>query len=54
MVARDLGNGVLTTVLDDWVASGPGLHVYYSIRRQVPAALRLFIDLLRELRPLGL
>ncbi len=54
MVAQDLRNEVLTTVLDDWVASGPGLHVYYSSRRQVPAALRLFVDLLRELRPLGL
>jgi DNA-binding transcriptional LysR family regulator len=47
-------DGVLTSVLDDWGASGPGLHVYYSSRRQVPAALRLFVDLLRELRPLGL
>jgi DNA-binding transcriptional LysR family regulator len=54
MVAQDVRDGVLTTVLDEWACSGPGLHVYYSSRRQVPAALRLFVDLLRELRPLGL
>jgi DNA-binding transcriptional LysR family regulator len=40
--------------LDDWAPLGPGFHIYYSSRRQVPAALRLFIDLVRELRPLGL
>ena len=54
MVARDLRDGLLATVLDDWAAPGPGLHVYYTSRRQVPAGLRLFVDLLRELRPLGL
>ena len=54
MVARDIAAGVLTTVLDDWVAPGPGFHIYHSSRRQVPAALRLFADLLQELRPLGL
>jgi DNA-binding transcriptional LysR family regulator len=54
MVARDIAAGALTTVLDDWVAPGPGFHIYHSSRRQVPAALRLFADHLRELRPLGL
>ena len=54
MVEQDLKKGLLTTILDDWVAPGPGLHVYYSSRRQVPSALRLFVDLLREMRPLGL
>jgi DNA-binding transcriptional LysR family regulator len=54
MVARPVKDGVLTTVLDDWAASGPGLHIYYSSRRQLPAALRLFIELVRELRPLGM
>ena len=29
-------------------------HVYYSSRHQMPAALRLFIELVRELRPMGL
>jgi len=52
-VAQSVRDGVLTTVLDDWAAHGPGFHVYYSSRRQLPAALRLFIDLVRELRPLS-
>ena len=54
MVRKDLRDGTLRTVLDDWAPLGAGFHIYYSSRRQVPAALRLFIDLVRELRPLGL
>ena len=53
MVARSVKEGVLTTVLDDWAAAGPGFHIYYSSRRQLPAGLRLFVDLVRELKPLG-
>jgi DNA-binding transcriptional LysR family regulator len=53
LVAQAVKDGVLTTVLEDWAAPGPGFHVYYSSRRQLPSALRLFIDLVRELRPLG-
>lgn len=54
MVRQALLDGMLRTVLEDWAPLGPGFHIYYSSRRQVPAALRLFIDLVRELRPLGL
>jgi DNA-binding transcriptional LysR family regulator len=54
MVREDLENGVLRTVLDEWSPLGPGFHIYYSSRRQIPAALRLFIDLVRDLKPLGL
>ena len=54
MVRQELQDGELHSVLDDWTPVGPGLHIYYASRRQVPAALRLFIDLVRELRPLGL
>jgi DNA-binding transcriptional LysR family regulator len=53
MVAQPIKDGVLTTVLDDWAAAGPGFHIYYSSRRQLPAGLRLFVELVRELRPLG-
>lgn len=54
-MARDLvDQGVLRTVLEDWAPTGPGFHIYYSSRRQIPAALRLFIELVRELRPMGL
>jgi DNA-binding transcriptional LysR family regulator len=54
MVREDLRDGTLRTVLEEWAPLGPGFHIYYSSRRQVPSALRLFIDLVRELRPLGL
>jgi DNA-binding transcriptional LysR family regulator len=52
-VAQSIKDGVLTTVLDDWAAAGAGFHIYYSSRRQVPAGLRLFVELVREMRPLG-
>lgn len=29
-------------------------HIYYASRRQMPAALRLFIELVRELQPIRL
>jgi DNA-binding transcriptional LysR family regulator len=54
MVRQALTEGTLRTVLDEWTSIGPGFHVYYSSRRQLPIGLRLFIDLVRELRPLGL
>jgi DNA-binding transcriptional LysR family regulator len=52
MATDFLQQGVLRTVLEDWAPMGPGF--YYSSRRQMPAALRLFIELVRELRPMGL
>lgn len=54
MVRSELASGALRTVLDDWAAVSGGYHIYYSSRRQLPAGLRLFIDLVRELKPLGL
>ncbi|CAN7592667.1 LysR family transcriptional regulator [Phenylobacterium sp. LjRoot164] len=54
MVREQLADGRLQTVLDDWAPVDGGYHIYYSSRRQVPGALRLFIDLVREIRPLGL
>ncbi|PEQ13636.1 LysR family transcriptional regulator [Novosphingobium sp. PC22D] len=50
----DLDRGALVPVLPEWASMGEALHVYYSGRRQVPTGLRLLIDLIRELRPLGL
>jgi DNA-binding transcriptional LysR family regulator len=46
--------GSVRFVLEEWASPGPGFHMYYSSRRQVPAGLRLLIDLIREMRPLGL
>jgi DNA-binding transcriptional LysR family regulator len=54
MVRAELASGALRTVLDDWAPLSGGYHIYYSSRRQLPTGLRLFIDLVRELRPLGL
>jgi len=47
--ARDwLDDGRLVTVLEDWCPFIPGLCLYYPGHRHVPAGLRAFIDLLRE------
>lgn len=54
MVRAQLASGTLRTVLDDWAPLSGGYHIYYSSRRHVPAGLRLFVDLIRELKPLGL
>ncbi|MHA3790084.1 LysR family transcriptional regulator [Sphingomonas sp. YL-JM2C] len=48
-----LRTGALKVVLGHWASIGSGFHVYYSGRRQVPTALRLLIDLIREMRPLS-
>ena len=46
-------SGQLQLVLEDWATSGAGYHIYYSSRRQLPTGLRLLIDLIREIHPLG-
>jgi DNA-binding transcriptional LysR family regulator len=53
-VAPYIARGELQPVLADWSTMGPGYQIYYSSRRQVPTGLRLLIELIRELRPLGL
>jgi len=52
--APHLASGALALVLEDWSTTGPGYHLYYPSRRQVPAGLRLLVDLIREMRPLGI
>ncbi|EQB11177.1 LysR family transcriptional regulator [Sphingobium lactosutens DS20] len=47
-----LASGTLALVLGDWVSMGPGFHLYYSGRRQLPTGLRLLIELIREVAPL--
>ncbi|HEY2533235.1 MAG TPA: LysR family transcriptional regulator [Xanthobacteraceae bacterium] len=42
-----LRTGQLVRVLDEWSPSLEGLLLYYPGRRQVPAALRAFIDIVR-------
>lgn len=46
--------GTLRPVLSDWVAAGSAYHIYYPSRRQIPAGLRLLIEIIREVQPLGL
>jgi DNA-binding transcriptional LysR family regulator len=47
-VRADLECGRLVCVLDDWMPpSSPGLCLYYPDRRNVPAALSAFINMLR-------
>ena len=45
-----LRSGQLVRVLEDWSPTIEGLFLYYTGRRQVPAALRALIDMIRESR----
>ncbi|WP_266031711.1 LysR family transcriptional regulator [Brucella intermedia] len=54
LIAPYVADGRLRLVLPDWASTGDGFHIYYSSRRQMPTGLRLLIDLIRELRPMGL
>jgi DNA-binding transcriptional LysR family regulator len=42
---------LLRIVLDNWASIGPGFHIYFPGRRQLPTGLRLLIDLMQ---PLGI
>ena len=44
----DIASGRLVPVLTDWTPPFAGLHLYYPSNRLVPAALRAFIDVVRE------
>jgi DNA-binding transcriptional LysR family regulator len=46
-----LRSGQLVRVLEDWSPTIEGLFLYYPGRRQVPAALRALIDMIRSTRP---
>jgi DNA-binding transcriptional LysR family regulator len=43
-----VADGRLRRVLQDWSPRFPGFYLYHSSRRQVPPALRAFIDVLRR------
>ncbi|WP_210036098.1 LysR family transcriptional regulator [Methylobacterium sp. PvR107] len=53
-VAPSVERGELRVALADWAPMGPGFHVYFPGRRQLPTGLRFLIDLIREVRPLNL
>ncbi len=46
-----LADGALVTVLADWCPTIPGLCLYYPGHRHVPAGLRAFIDVAKEIEP---
>jgi LysR substrate binding domain len=48
LVVPYLRSGQLVPVLEEWSPCAEGLFLYYPSRRQVPAALRAFIDMIRE------
>ncbi|MFZ6044622.1 LysR family transcriptional regulator [Pseudomonas sp. CR3202] len=50
MVDEHIAAGRLLQVLEDWCPYYPGLHLYYPSRRQVPAALKAFIEFARAAR----
>ncbi|MCU1758660.1 LysR family transcriptional regulator [Pseudomonas sp. 14P_8.1_Bac3] len=47
-IAREIADGQLIRVLQDWTPPYPGICLYYPANRHVPAGLRAFIDLIRE------
>lgn len=52
-IAPLVESGQVIRVLDDWNSVAPGFYMYYSSHRHLPVGLRLLIDLIRELQPLG-
>jgi DNA-binding transcriptional LysR family regulator len=42
-----IASGALVRVLEDWCPYYPGFYLYYPSRRQMPSALRAFIDFAR-------
>jgi DNA-binding transcriptional LysR family regulator len=50
-IAEDVAAGRLVSVLNKWLPSEPGLCLYYPGRRNVPAGLRAFVSVLREIEP---
>ncbi|MFW0823771.1 LysR family transcriptional regulator [Cronobacter dublinensis] len=54
LVAPYVNDGRLTLVLTDWSVREDGFYIYYLGRRQLPTGLRLLIEFIQEVRPLGL
>jgi DNA-binding transcriptional LysR family regulator len=46
--AKSIEAGLLVPVMEDWSPPFPGLCLYYPSRRNIPARLRAFIDLIRK------
>lgn len=53
-VRRELSEGLLSAVLDDWSPTVPSNYLYYPGRRQISAAMRVFIDAMRVAPTFGI
>jgi DNA-binding transcriptional LysR family regulator len=51
LVAPHVEAGRLVPVLEEWCPTFPGVHVYYSSRRQVSRAVALVVEALRANPP---
>jgi DNA-binding transcriptional LysR family regulator len=49
-VEHAIADGRLVRVLEDWCPDYPGFYLYYPSRRQLPAAMRAFVDFVGEAR----
>lgn len=47
-VQAHLSEGRLQRVLDDWCPYYPGFFLYYTSRRQLPTAMRAFVDFVKS------
>jgi DNA-binding transcriptional LysR family regulator len=47
LVEQPIADGRLVRVLEDWCPYWPGLYLYYPSRRQLPGALRAFVDFVK-------
>ena len=54
LVAPHLESGALLPVLRQHWLTGAGFQIYWPGRRQVPTGLRLLVDLIHDLQPLGI
>lgn len=52
-VKEMIAQGRLVRVLEDWCPYYPGFYLYYPSRRQLPAALRAFVDFARTMTTAG-
>jgi DNA-binding transcriptional LysR family regulator len=48
MVAKDIADGRLVRVLEDWTPSFPGFFLYYPSREFLRPALRAFVDFVKS------
>ncbi|MGK9230781.1 LysR family transcriptional regulator [Inquilinus limosus] len=47
MITAEMADGRLVPLLQDWSPPFPGFFLYYPRQRQMPAALRAFVDFIR-------